>query len=155
MTVRGVLRGLWLVPWALFHLGRRGRPFDGHRLQLPGDPVLVFCDCGAGAVVHPDRVEPTVRWCPVLEVAGWSPLLRRWLVSIGKVRSWRIGTRRGRWRLALSIGWFTVGLASVIAAELTYGWRPAPIEHPWHAAAYLVLMSWLWVGTRLHRGARS
>lgn len=32
--------------------------------------------------------------------------------------------------VVLSVAWFAVGLAGVIAAVLTYGWRPAPIAHP-------------------------
>jgi hypothetical protein len=103
-------------------------------------------------------------WCTL---AGTGPWLRRCLVSIGNVRSswiggygwrwwrWRLDARTRRLRMALSFAWFAFGLVGLVAAELTYGWHPAPIEHPWHAVAYVVLMSWLFVGTRLlHRGAR-
>jgi len=53
--------------------------------------------------------------------------------------------------VALSIAWFIVGLVGVIAAELTYGWRSAPIQHAWHVAAWAALASWIIIGPRLHR----
>ena len=57
--IGALLRGPWLVLRAMLHLLRHGRPRDGQRPQLAGDPVLVCCSCGADALVHPDRVEPT------------------------------------------------------------------------------------------------
>jgi hypothetical protein len=66
---------------------------------------------------------------------GWS----RWLVPRG-VRSWAV---------ALSIAWFAVGLSAVIAAEVAYGWRAAPVRHAWHAIAYLIFIGWLLLAERL------
>lgn len=55
-------------------------------------------------------------------------------------------------KLALSIIWFVVGLVGYVAAGLTYGLRASPVFHGWYIAAWLVLASWMLVGTRVLHG---
>lgn len=69
------------------------------------------------------------------------PRWRRWLVPRGS--SPRL--------VALSIAWFAVSLAALIAAEVRYGWRAAPLDHAWHAVAYLAFAWWCGISVRLHR----
>lgn len=59
-----------------------------------------------------------------------------------------------RSRVMLSVAWFVIGLAGFIAAGLVYGWLAAPVGHVWHAAAYLVFMTWIIAARWLHPDRR-